>query len=600
MRPAAVCLLAASALAATTGEVAVSNATMSFDDIVKGIADYWADVEATAKPGPTVQLPDGAVQGVTDKKVGVDIFWSMPFAQPPVGDLRFAPPVENERWNGTRLHRGPPRWCPQLHVLGLHFGEEDCLYLNVFRPQGASPDAKLPVMVWIYGGAFVFGDGWELGWYDGRHLAQTQNVIVVTLNYRVNNLGFLALQSLFEAHGTTGNWGLLDQQMALKWVQRNIGALGGDAGRVTIFGQSAGGCSVVGQLSMPSSRGLFHAAISQSPLAGTDIAWMPMKNATTFGSLFANLIGCGQEGAAQLACLRAKPLKEVLNAADLQRKKFPGAPDGALPLLMPLMPWWPTVDGTTLPDSPHALALKGEIADVPIMLGTVNNEGSIFVPAIGLIVGHGATYPLSKKHLRIAYDHFFPPNVSDAVEKQYPLSSAGGPLDPLRPTRLASRVLMDYLFTCDGRRLLRNINSAAAKRKSAVYQYHFEYPVKGILGTLGGDYHTSELSYVFDNRWFAHRFFVGFWGRRDKLLAAEMGSYWASFARGSNTAAPLNTVNCTASDKSDCIAWPPNTATANGAGDSYMIWDDKLKIGQGLEQSNCDFWDSVGYEGVHP
>eukprot|EP01065_Artemidia_motanka_P017790 TRINITY_DN211_c0_g1_i2.p1 TRINITY_DN211_c0_g1~~TRINITY_DN211_c0_g1_i2.p1 ORF type:complete len:598 (+),score=195.40 TRINITY_DN211_c0_g1_i2:91-1884(+) len=590
-----VCLAAAALRADPT--LAINDTAVA--EIEKQSEEYWNMILEHTKPGPVVQLKDGSVQGMTDSKTNTDIFWRIPFAAPPVGDLRFAAPAAPQPWNGTRKETRPPRWCPQIHVTkDIFLGTEDCLYLNVFRPAGTAPGEKLPVMVWIYGGAFILGDSSELGWYDGRNLANTQKVMVVSLNYRLNSLGFLALQSLMDEQGTSGLWGLLDQQMALKWVQSNIELLGGDKDRVTIFGQSAGGCSVVGQLSMPSSRGLFHGAIAESPLPGTNIAWPTLENATTWGNLWTAKVGCPQSGAAQLQCLRSKPLKDVLNPLIQSRKGFPDAPAGSLPLLMPIVPWWPAVDGKMLPATPHVLAAKGEIADVPIMIGTVANEGSIFVPVMPLIAG--APYPLSKKGLQTTLRHFFNESTTEAADKVYPPSSGGSILDPLRYSRIFADALRDWIFTCNVRRFVRLMRTAG-NRKNDVYLYHFEYDFKGILHRIAGDYHTSELSYVFDNEWLAHIWPVGTWNSDDKKMAAEMGSYWSSFARGSNTVSPLSHVNCTYSDKSACIGWPAYTAGVDGKGaDQHMTFKKELVINGALSQEQCDFWDSVGYEGVQP
>jgi len=329
------CALAAAALS-SAGFMNVTNETTTVELTVAAQA-YFDFVNLGFLPGPEVSTTAGTVGGVSHLLEGVDIFWNIPFAAPTTGANRFGRPVDPEPWSGVRRAYFPPRWCPQMRIFGFFFGEEDCLHLNVFRPRGIKKDAKLPVMVWFYGGAFVLGDSIELGWYNGKNLATSQNVIVVTLNYRLGSLGFLALDELKKEQGTGGNWGLLDQQKALQWVHDNVDAFGGDAGRVTIFGESAGGCSVVGQLAMPSSRGLFHGAIAESPLSANDIAWAPWKNATGFGEAWAVSVGCNGTGASQLECLRGLPLKKALSPLLLTSLPT-GTPDWAKPRLMPLMP----------------------------------------------------------------------------------------------------------------------------------------------------------------------------------------------------------------------------------------------------------------------
>jgi len=549
-----------------------------------------------------VNTTGGMVAGVSKILDGVDIYWNIPFAAPTSGANRFAKPQDPEPWTGVRKSHFPPRWCPQMRIGSFFFGHEDCLHLNVFVPRGVKKDEKLPVMVWIYGGAFVIGDSVELGWYNGKNLAASQKVIVVSLNYRLGSLGFLALDALKNEQGTAGNWGLLDQQKALQWVQNNIAAFGGDPGRVTIFGESAGGCSVMGHMTMPSSRGLFHGAIAESPLAATDIAWAPWKNASTFGEAWANSVGCGAgSGAAQLECLRNLPLKKALSPLLLEHLPA-DTPAAGRPLLMPIIPWWPAIDGTTVPASPLDTAARGQLNDVPLMLGTNKNEGSIFLPAIGMITNGTASYPLTDKSLSAALHHFFNASTVDKITAKYPLSEAG--LPPFRASRAAGHILRDWFFTCAARRVLRAMNTAGG-RKSSTYLYHFEYDMKGILHAIGGDYHTSELSFVFNNKWLTHTYPIGTWNKDDKRLSAEMGSYWASFARGSNTASPFDHIECTAKTilgKKTCIDFPKYTVTeAKSGDDSYMVFAKDLHVEKGLYEDKCDFWDSqVGYQGVSP
>eukprot|EP00756_Hemistasia_phaeocysticola_P019257 Hpha_TRINITY_DN15648_c1_g11::TRINITY_DN15648_c1_g11_i1::g.99745::m.99745/K03929/pnbA; para-nitrobenzyl esterase len=500
-------ILAAGAVA-SPGYMNVTNATTP-QDVQRHAQTYFDFVNLGYFAGPKVNTTGGVVGGVTNKNDNVDIFWNIPFAANTNGSGRFAAPTEPAGWEGVRKAHWPPKWCPQMRVDGFFFGDEDCLALNVFRPSGTAAGAKLPVMVWIYGGAFVIGDSIELGWYDGKHLTASQQVIVVSLNYRLGSLGFLALDALKAEQGTAGNWGLLDQQKALQWVQSNIAAFGGDPAKVTIFGESAGGCSVVGQMAMPSSRGLFAAAIAESPLSATDIAWSPWNNASYFGQAWAESVGCGGSKS-QLECLRGLPLKKAISPLLLTHLP-PGTPPGGLPLLLPLMPWWPVVDGTTVPASPLDQASRGELADVPLMLGTNQNEGSIFLPMMSLITNGSASYPLTNKTLVSALKHFFNESVVEKILTEYPLSTGGDP--PLRASRVAGHVLRDWFFTCAGRRVLRAMNTAG--RKSASYMYHFEYDMKGVLYTVAGDYHMSEISFVFDNPWLAHTYPMGTWNKHD-------------------------------------------------------------------------------------
>eukprot|EP00756_Hemistasia_phaeocysticola_P019267 Hpha_TRINITY_DN15648_c1_g4::TRINITY_DN15648_c1_g4_i1::g.99704::m.99704 len=575
------------AAVSTKGWFNVSGATP--EALSAAQQSYFDSVNLGGVWGPEVNTTGGMVGGWRHIKDGVDVFWNIPFAAPTSGAGRFAKPEDPAPWSGVRRALFPPRWCPQMRIGGFFFGEEDCLHLNVFRPRDIRKDEKLPVMVWIYGGGFVIGDSVELGNYNAKNLSRTQRVIVVSINYRLGSLGFLALDSLRQEQGTAGNWGLLDQQKALHWVQKNIAAFGGDTGRVTIFGESAGGCSVVAHLAMPGSRGLFHGAIAESPLSATDIAWAPWKNSSAFGEAWATSVGCQGTGAAQLDCLRALPLKKALSPLLLTQFP-PGTPASAKPLLTPIMSWWPTIDGSVLPASPLDQASRGELADVPLMLGTNKNEGSIFLPFISLITNGSASYPLTEQGLKTTLHHFFNASAVDKILAEYPLSAGGD--YPFRASRIGGHILRDWIFTCAGRRLLRAMNTAG--RNSSLYMYHFEFDLGGLPYEVAGDYHSSEIEFVFDN--------LGSDPAANyTLLAAQMGSYWASFAKGSNTASPLDHIECTAKTalgKSECLPFLPYTVTETRSGaDPYMVFNKDIHMAQGLFEQHCDFWDTqVGYQ----
>ncbi len=225
---------------------------------------------ALAQEPITVQTDKGPVVG---RQAGaVRTFFGIPYAAPPVGDLRWKAPQSAAAWTNPRDASAFGNVCFQVatgmlegeeQTKGKILGNEDCLYLNVYSPSSATPDSRLPTMVWIHGGAFIFGAGSE---YDASVLAQKHRVVVVTLNYRLGSFGFLSLTTLKaeSPDRASGNYGLLDQQAALRWVQNNIVAFGGDRGNVTLFGESAGAMSVCAQLASPAAAGLSHKAIIQS------------------------------------------------------------------------------------------------------------------------------------------------------------------------------------------------------------------------------------------------------------------------------------------------------------------------------------------------
>jgi len=212
----------------------------------------------TADTGAIVRTDFGPVRGTVTSEYRT--FQGIPYAAPPVGELRWRPPQPPERWSTPRDATTPGSRCPQLASAELGFPgsvDEDCLYLNVITPRSARPGQLRPVMVWVHGGAFLWGAGSD---YDARRLAVGGDVVVVTVNYRLGLLGFLGHPSL----EGSGNFGLQDQQAALRWVRRNAAAFGGDPGNITVFGESAGALSVCAQLASPASGGLFHRAVMQS------------------------------------------------------------------------------------------------------------------------------------------------------------------------------------------------------------------------------------------------------------------------------------------------------------------------------------------------
>jgi para-nitrobenzyl esterase len=303
-----------------------------------------------------VETANGHVEGITEAS-GVRAFKGIPFAAPPVRDLRWQPPQPAENWTGVRpADRFGPQ-CMQARIFGdMMFRSEgmseDCLYLNVWTP-GISPEEKLPVLVYFYGGGFMAGDGSEPR-YDGESMAQ-KGIVTVTLNYRLGIFGFFAHPELTaeSPHGASGNYGLLDQTQALRWVQENIAAFGGDPARVTIAGESAGSASVSAQMASPLSKDLIAGAIGESgSLMGT-LPPAPLAEAEQIGAQFADKVG-----ASSLAALRALSATQLLELAST-----PGTP--RFPL---------TTDGYLFPKPIGEIYANGEQAHVPLLLGWNSEE----------------------------------------------------------------------------------------------------------------------------------------------------------------------------------------------------------------------------------
>jgi carboxylesterase type B len=325
--------------------------------IRRGIAAFVSLVALTAVVLPasasaaslslTVATDRGLVEGRA--KEGVDQFLGIPYAAPPVGDLRWQPPAPAAAWSGVRSATNYGSRCPQSGADAAPGMSEDCLSINVYTPPRKT-GGPLPVMFWIHGGGFTSGAG-DL--YDGSTLARTNNMVVVTINYRLGVFGFLDVPGMSKQGG--GNYGLLDQQAALRWTQRNIAGFGGDPGRVTIAGESAGGHSVCALLASPPAQGLFDKAIIQSGGCPS----LTVAQATSRGETYASGAGC-PDPATRVTCLRAKSSAELLAAGT----NFGGILTGPLPV----------AGVPELPTPPDAAVRSGQFNNVPLLIGTTHDE----------------------------------------------------------------------------------------------------------------------------------------------------------------------------------------------------------------------------------
>ncbi|XP_012892854.1 PREDICTED: cocaine esterase-like, partial [Dipodomys ordii] len=310
----------------------------------------------------------GSLVHVKDIRVGAHTFLGIPFAKPPVGPLRFAPPEPPEPWSGVRDATSHPAICLQdiaamktqaLKLLNLTLPpipiSEDCLYLNIYSPAHAHEGSNLPVMVWIHGGALVIG---MASLYDGSVFTAFEDVVLVTIQYRLGVPGFF---STGDQHAT-GNWGFLDQVAALRWVQQNIAHFGGNPDRVTIFGESAGGTSVSLHVMSPMSQGLFHGAIMESGMAL--VPTLISSSIEAVVTMVANLSACGQvDSEALVGCLRVKSEEEML-AITKAFNIIPGI-----------------VDGIFLPRHPEELLASADFQYVPSIIGVNNDEYGWIIPS---------------------------------------------------------------------------------------------------------------------------------------------------------------------------------------------------------------------------
>jgi len=441
-----------------------------------------------------IRTTGGLVQGARYGELSV--YKGIPFASPPIGPLRWREPQLPAPWTGVLL---ADKFAPAAMQSGVSMpGEtppvtsEDCLYLNIWTR--ASRDTKaLPVMVWIYGGGFTSGSA-SMPLYWGDRLSR-KGVIVVTFGYRVGPFGFLAHPELTleSPHRSSGNYGLMDQIAALKWVKRNIGFFGGDANRVTIAGQSAGGASVNMLMSSPLAKGLFHQAIIQSGGMYEPVQLAPrvlLSSGEREGEAYAKSLGVNS-----IADLRALPASELLKGSADQVSH-------------------PVLDPYVLPDSPYNTFMAGKETDVPVLVGSNADEARALITDLDAVKASTFSEDIAKSWGAL------PP----ALLAAYPFVTD----EEARKARLAFE--RDLRFGWDAWACARLVSS---RRSCDVYYYHFThrppFPADSVRANWGPS-HYAELWYMFDHlnqeTWA--------WSPKDRKLADTMSSYWTNFIKSGN------------------------------------------------------------------
>ena len=503
-----------------------------------------------------VAVTGGLVQGTEAAVDGIVAFKGIPFAAPPVAELRWRPPAAVVPWDGVRDAGEAGAICVQGGGQGVG-QSEDCLFLNVWAPaESAEPR---PVLYWIHGGGYTGGSG-STSIYDGAPLA-ADGAVVVTVNYRLNVFGFLAHPALSaeSPHGASGNYGLLDMVAGLEWVRDNIAAFGGDPGRVTIFGESAGGGAVMSVMLMPQSRGLFHRAIAQSnwihgwdrPLGGDAGDLTP---AEAQGTAVAAALGAGDlDPEAALAAMRAASAQDVLAAI--------GAGAGS-PFLRSGHVWAPNVDGWTIPDDPLAMYAEGRQHPVPLVVGMNGNEGSLMTRGFSM---DG------------------PETFVEHVESVYPGDFAVDLLAHYDATAETVRERFDYLvhdlyFAGPVRAHARDQAAVAP-----VWMYHFTRVPPTPWGEALGAHHAAELVYVFGtlttNDEPGERPLglspLGDFTEVDTGLSETMRAYWIRFAAAGDPNGP------------GLPAWP----AWEPASDRYLELGVNVSAGDGLHVEGAALWD---------
>jgi para-nitrobenzyl esterase len=404
---------------------------------------------------PMAKIETGSLQGATE--YNMNVFKGIPYAAPPVGELRWRPPQPAASWTGTRDASKFGDSCPQPYLKNLSVdlglpGNEDCLKLNVFTPQ--KPGKDLPVMVWIHGGGLLV-DGTKDSQFQPIGLVKN-DVIVVTFDYRIGALGFFASEELVAEAKAKGepvaNYGTMDQIEVLKWVKRNIAGFGGNPNNVTIFGESAGGRSVNWLMVSEPARGLFHKAIAQSaqqsPLRGTtEVRYGKPPETEVSANLMKSL------GVSSLKELRALPAnKLVLTAAQFESGGFGGA----------------SIDGQIIPGDPVPLFAAGKQAKVPFMIGTNSWDSSLLAPSQPTLAEVQKMFNLDPKTIEKLYG-----NLKDKCI-------------------LPSDILGDIVFRASTKFLADSMNGIAPG-----YAYYFDYLTENIRPAYPGTPHTFDVPYVF-------------------------------------------------------------------------------------------------------
>lgn len=474
----------------------------------------------------------GPVQGTESRSPSVEVFKGIPYAAPPTGDLRWRPPAPAASWTEVRR-------CDQFGPRSLQKSDrgggqqsEDCLYLNIWKPR-ERVEAKQPVMVWIHGGGFTQGSGDQPS-YDGTQLA-SRGVVLVSINYRLGALGFMAHPALSaeSPHGSSGNYAILDQIAALRWVQDNIEKFGGDPENVTIFGESAGGTSVYLLTATPLSKGLFHRAILQSPWLDPAI-FRDLKQKTDYGpsveaegkEQVQKLLADLSDSEDVLAKLRSLPANEIL---DNIKQRWPVATDGWI-----------------FPKPPYQIYADGDQREVPVIIGTNRDEGTMFAPrkAFG---GTLETFEqamverFGKDGKRVA-DFYAPDSKNDLW-------------------KVAVQQITDVWFVQPAREFARAMDDHGRE----VWMYHFTKPVWGWMGAA----HAAEIGYVFGN--------LPEPRPEDAALSSTFMDYWIQFAK---TGDPNN---------QNQPEWPRFTT----AEDQHLLMDKAIKVASGLRSEACNLLDEI-------
>ena len=496
-----------------------------------------------------VRVEQGLLAGTSGSSADVRVYRGIPFAAPPVGDLRWKAPQPAPKWQGLRQAAEFSNACWQtqypaaaaIYQAKLPPLSEDCLYLNIWTP-AKSPKDKLPVMVWIHGGGFTRGYGGSRA-YDGEALAG-KGAVIVTLNYRLGIFGFFAHPALSaeSGHHASGNYALLDQIAALQWVQKNIAAFGGDPARVTIFGESAGSWAVNVLTASPLAKGLFQRAIGES--GGSFSPMKTLAEAESEGAALAVsltlTLAAGAKAEARdkssaqsiLKTLRAEPAEGLLKASEAETVR-------------------PMVDGWVLPQDIATIFAQGKQNDVPLIVGYNADEGTTLAPQAANLKATMFTAGVYQRY----------GSQADAMLKIYPAAS-----DEQAVSSFYS-AYRDQVFGWEMRTWAR---TATKTGHQPAYLYYFSRRPPGPQSPRLRAFHAAEIAYVFGT------FVWPFpWEDADKKLSDAMTSYWVNFAASGNP------------NGGSLVKWP----AYNAKDDQALEFGDQIAVRSEVNKAGLDFFD---------
>lgn len=511
----------------------------------------------------TVNTESGPIVGTSSDSLG-NIFLGVPYATPPLGDLRFAAPEAHATWSTpldcTEQKAGCIQECTLPDAFCPPSTSEDCLFLNIYTPHGATP-GSVPVMVFIHGGNFRQGyNGGDL--MDLQALANKVNAVFVVPQYRMGAMGFLYTSLA----GIKGNFGILDQRMALQWVQNNIKNFGGDPGRVTLTGQSAGGCSTMIHMLDDNAKGLFHQAMVQSSACVS----LPLRSplaAESLGAAFMSNVSCSS-----LKCLRAKTAQEVLDAQLIAANKIWTDAGHLLELFQPFEPTYGT-DDTTITEQPLDMIHAGNFPHVPLLAGAVTDEAVPFVYS-------AFKNPMPSWEARTLLDVVFGLKTANKLPDLYPITNKEDARE------WVIQIVSDFLFTCP----TRNMTQVFAKAGLPAFMYRYAHVSPEGPAVWGKEYkecwdracHAAEIPFYFDTV----ALITGNITAGEAVLQDQMSSYLGNYIHGSspNEAGDTSLPEWPAQGDRPVDLHLDATETIATTAPDYVS-----------RGKYCDFWDSVGY-----